>query len=440
MSWLSKLLGKKPPVQPPVPIPPALYTARVEVFDGDILQDEKVVGATVGLDVPLSVVGSIVQTDGAGNAHFHDLHAGRYPLTITAPGFKLALTSIIVPGGPKLVSLERDVPALVQLTTDRQIFKQAGAPWRWKGVTAFKLLDRFAKGEDINPFLDAYRGFNVLRVFGYAPVKDWGVSAWDWPELAESVPMFLSHCADRGWYVELVLLTDDDPTRIPQAHLLVTYLGALPIPNLLVEAANEPITHKDVNTRALKAALETSGFLYSSGDYEDSDRWFGTYYTCHTARTKDWTRRAHDLYDFYTGEGPDKKTHPHHVPCIADEPGKLQDVGANVAEWRAYFGACSLLGGGATFHSESGKLANLPTDAEKPLIVAALDAMDAFPADAPYGPYRRIAEPGNEPGGPTQDSRTYVVGSYAVRCQQAGSTFPEPGWTPIDTSGVLWRR
>lgn len=181
--------------------------------------------------------------------------------------------------------------------------------------------------------------------------------------------------------------------------------------------------------------LEASGFPHSSGNYEDSDLWYGTYYTCHTARTRDWPRRAHDLYEFYTGDGPDKRTTPHHVPCIGDEPGKIQDVGTTLSEWLAYFGACSVMGGGALVHPETAKYGQRPTDQERPCIAAALEGLNAFPEDAPIGPYRRIVEQGQPP-----DARTYVIGSYMVRCQQHGTGAPEPGWTPIDAAGILWRR
>lgn len=330
--------------------------------------------------------------------------------------------------------------ALGTLTADHQIFRLDGQPWRYKGRTAFKLCERFRRGDTLGPFLTESAGFNVLRVFGYTPAADWGPEAWAMPDLGTALA-FLDVCAARGLLVEWVLLTDDDPAQIDPARQLVEGFAAAQPSNLLLEIGNEPVTHKTIVTEALHSACEMSGFLYSSGDYEDSDRWFGTFYTCHTARTSDWPRRAHDLLEFYDGSGPDKPTTPHPVPCLADEPAKPSDVGGNrVLDFRAYFGACALLGGGATYHCESGKFGETFTDEEFLFAREAVWAMDAFPADAPFGAYRRIVEPGNEPGGPTQDSRTYVVGNYAVRCQQYGTAFPEAGWLPIDADGVLWVR
>lgn len=339
------------------------------------------------------------------------------------PGFPLALPLGGASGAPAL-----------PVTPAGAIFHRPdGAPWRYRAVSAFRLCRRFADGEDIQPFLDAYRGWNALRVWDYVG-PGWGADAWDACTPAQWLA-FIQHANARGFLVELTLLTDDDPARIEPARRLVRALGQVPTLALVLEAGNEPTTHKLIDTHALRGTLESAVFPHSSGDYEDSTRWYGTYYTCHTARTHDWVRRAHDLLEFFTGAGPDQPTHPHPVPCLGDEPGKLQDVGAIPTEWRAYFGACALLGGGACFHAETGKHARVPTDAERRVAAEALVGLLAFPADAPLGPYRRIVEPGQP-----EHARTYVVGDCAVRCQQIGVEFPEPGWTPLDADGILWTR
>jgi hypothetical protein len=312
-------------------------------------------------------------------------------------------------------------------------------PWRYKGVTAFKLCRLFTDGVDIEGFLSDYSGYNTLRVWDYTPVNDWHEAAWD-SCTPEQWINFIKHVGKQGWRVEVTLLTDDNLARIQPAKSLVSALKAEGLTNVLLEAGNEPTTHKNIDTAALRTTIEQSGMQYCSGDYEDSDRWYGSYYVNHTARTPDWVRRAHDLQEFYTGAGPDKPHPARHVPCLADEPGKLQDVGAKYSEWRGYYGACSLMGGGALFHSETGKHGQRPTITERELSSIALNAMNVFPADAPRGAYRRIVEPGNEPGGPTERSRTYVVGNYMVRCQQFGNIAPEPNWQPLDSEGILWQR
>lgn len=306
----------------------------------------------------------------------------------------------------------------------------AGGPWRYNGVSAFKLLHLFAAGQNIDPFLDAYDGFNILRVWPYV---EWGPDdSWD-VEDVETTKRFIAYVGARGFYVEFTLLTDDAPARLAWAQEFIAKLAADPRPaNLLLEGGNEPTTHKQIDTAALRPALDASRFAYASGDYEDSHRVFGPYGVTHTARTADWPRRAHDLMEFYGGGGPNAPTDPaHKIPWVGDEPAKLQDVAVVAADWRAYFGTCALLGAGATFHSETGKYANQPTDDERRMIAAAREGFDAFPPDAPLGPYTRIVEDGQPDYG-----RTYVVGPYMSRCQQNGST-PPAGFIALDPDGVL---
>lgn len=303
-------------------------------------------------------------------------------------------------------------PAIVSLAalgTDGPIFTANGQPFRWKGVTAFGLLNRFAKGEDISGFLSDFDGFNVLRVFLYTPVKDWGASAWNSPA-PDVVLAFLKAVEAKGFYVELVLLTDDDATRIEPARQLVEALKAARPPNVVLEVGNEPQTHKAINTAALRATLAGSSFLYSSGDYEDSRKWFGNWIGFHSARDGEWPRRAHDAIDYFHGGGPNFPEEPAlKVPAVCDEPIRPdQTAGNREQDFLAYFAACSLLGAGGTYHFESGKLGNRPTEDEKRFAAIALQGLSTFPADAPKGAYSRPDE-----GGATL--RTYRVGPYVVR-------------------------
>lgn len=305
-------------------------------------------------------------------------------------------------------------------------------PWRYKGVSAFKLLDRFARGEDIHPFLQAYQGYNVLRVWPYVPAKDWGANAWD-VQPVDVTKRFIAFVGNLGWTVELTLLTDDDPARLSWAKGFVPQLvtGGRP-QNLIVEIGNEPTTHKNIDTKALKSTMDASGLVYASGNYEKSELAFGKYGVAHTARDSEWPRRAHDLMEYYNGGGPNAPSDPaHRYPWVADEPAKLQDVsGDRPNDWRAYFGACALLGAGATFHSETGKFAQLPTAEESNLAACALEGLNAYPADAPNGPYSR----------PVEDSlRTYVVGNYMVRVRPTTHS-PGSGWVRIGASDIFWKK
>lgn len=319
---------------------------------------------------------------------------------------------------------------------DGRIFRTAtGQPWRYKGVSAFALLNRFEKGEDIGPFLRAYKGYNVLRVW---PYTDWPGVGWDVRPSAAIVRAFLKRVGDEGWIVELTLLTTDNPERLQWAKNLLAELSIPPKPtNLFVEAGNEPLTHKAIKTGDLKELLELSGFPHASGDYEDASRAYGSYLVVHTKRTTDWPRRAHDCLEWWSKGGSERPGPPQHKPILLDEPLKPGDKAYTDADAEAYFGGAGMMCGGATFHCETCKYAKVPTAAEAKAAAAALRGLDAFPADAPLAAasYRRIVETGQP-----HDGRTYVIGRFMVRSQQRGTTAPEAGWIPIGSSGVLWRR
>ncbi len=297
-------------------------------------------------------------------------------------------------------------PPLGRLTTDGKIFRSDGQPWRYRGVSAFKMLDRFAAGEDISPLLKKFQGFNVLRVFWYVT---WPVTGWE-PTRADQVAAFCNRVAQDGFYVELVLLTDDDPARIPQAQRLVQDLTAADSPpvNLLLEAGNEPHVHKNIDVWALRSVLEASPFLYASGENEMLP-FFGKYLTAHTPRDNEWPRKVHDLLEYYSGGGPAAPTDPAHpVPGVADEPMRPDEAGYVESDYLAYFAGASLMGAGATFHYAGGKFNLMPTEGEERCMNAALAGLMAFPADAPLGAYQRIDEQG-------ATLRTYKVGPWIVR-------------------------
>jgi hypothetical protein len=302
------------------------------------------------------------------------------------------------------------VQTLGPLTTEGPIFLSNGQPWRWKGISAFKLARLFADGQDIDGFLSDFAGFNVLRVFDYTPAKDWGAEAWD-SCTPDQWRAFIAHVNARGFYVEIVLLTDDDPARIGLAETIVRALRSVRPFCFLVEVGNEPDTHKAINTATLRDLCMTgTQFLCSSGNYEDSRHWYGTYGTAHTGRDGEWPRRAHDLFDYFHGGGPNFPEEPAcRVPWVADEPAKPSDVGGNrEQDFLAYFASASLLGGGATYHFEGGKFGRRPNDEEKRFAALALEGLNAFPADAPLGAYSREDEHGDT-------LRTYRVGPYTVR-------------------------
>jgi len=109
-----------------------------------------------------------------------------------------------------------------------------------------------------------------------------------------------------------------------------------------------------------------------------------------------------------------------------------------VVDWKGYFGGCALFGAGAVFHSKTGKYCELPTPDERQMAASALMGLNAFPADATLGTYGRIDGDGLRTYKKMADSDFH--GNVMVRIRPNKPEAPEPGWTPLDTDHVLYKR
>lgn len=410
--------GTNPTPQPPKP-PTGIWDVSVAVFDNT---GRRVAAAHVEL------AGVAKDANDFGWAYY-TLQAGCYPLHVTKQGYTPADQQVCVDRHTRVpVTIALIAPPTPRLQPNGRIFYQDGKPWRWKGVTAFGLLNKFCQGTDIDPFLNAFQGFNVLRVFYYV---EWPGTGWGIPP-DECLHQFLTGASERGWYVELVALTGPKP--IAEAQALVNHLFQVleSHPNALLELVNEPRVHDKVEPNQL--TIPTTSVIWTDGLTVADHR--GAWLNHHSSRDNEWVRRAHDFLEFWTGGGPNTPSDPAwKQPAIADEPAKPQDVPSATwdIDFRAYFAACSMMAGGATFHAESIKYGDLPTDRERQLAKVALDALNAFPEDTPLFGYRRIDENG-------ATLRTYVVGNAMVRMRPTNKTAPEPGWVSLDDAGVLWSR
>jgi hypothetical protein len=324
-----------------------------------------------------------------------------------------------------------------------------GEPWRYACVSAFKLAELYRRGESIDPFLNTYRalGYTVLRVWDYVmwTIEANGLEGWDSPGPDVWLD-FIQYVRARGWYVELTVWTGDEPDRVEPGVALMQDLCAASPDNLLVEGPNEngingkqismPAQH-EVETLCAQMAIPFCGWGWTvddDGNTVQGDH-FGTYLTAHTPRDGEWPRKCHDLLEYYDGGGPHAKDDPpHRMPCLADEPIRPDQAGYVEKDFYDYAAGCSLLGGGVTFHSETGKVAAVPTADEHRCALATADGFLVFPADAPLGRYRRIDE-----HDPNTSARTYVMGEkWMVRIRASWPDCPEPGWTPLDDIGVCW--
>ncbi len=328
------------------------------------------------------------------------------------------------------------VEPMTALSTAGRIFQRAGQPHRVKGASAFQLLDRFAGSGDISAYARAYRerDCNMFRVWPYVPVPPWD-PGWN-PPPNDVIVGFVTHLGEQGFTVEITLLTDDDSSRIPWARHLVEDLAAARPENLLIEIGNEPLTNKNIRVEDLKDVCDRSGFLYSSGIYEDSRRAFGRYGTHHSPRDAEWPRKAHDALEFYNGGGPnDPSDPPHRTPWLLDEPIRPDEAGGTIEDKRrdfyAYAAASSIMGAGATLHSNSGKFATVPEGEDAICADAFARGLNVFPADAPNGSYERIVE---------NTLRTYAVGPYMVRVRPQTPDPPRSGFRALDEFAICFVR
>jgi hypothetical protein len=325
---------------------------------------------------------------------------------------------------------------LGELTNDQQIFRKDGEPWVWLGFSFFKAaeLARLEEWGLIDDILGDYEGLEVPRVWDYV---DWDKTGWNSPGIDVWLRL-IDHFEKRGRFTSITALTSDNQERINPAIQLINEITAAGFKYVIWEGGNEPNTNKSINTHALIPAMQASGRPWCTGDYENSAYWKGTHGRYHPARTYDFSRRAHDAEEYYSGGGPNSQSEPAcKVPWVNDEPGKIQDVGKDWRAWLAHYVASRLMGAGITVHTETGKLGQRPTSDEHTLIDIARYSRSVWPADAANGGYRRVTEPGQP-----DYARTYVIGEkYMVRCQQPETPFiAEDGWISIENSLVLYQK
>ena len=313
-----------------------------------------------------------------------------------------------------------------------------GKPFQVKGITAFKLINLFNQNKHYN-FLDMYNNFNAFRVFPYVPIKDWKEQAWDVPA-NDVISDFIIELYEKGKYVKLTLLTDDDPNRIQWAINLVNYLKNFEFPNLLLEAGNEPLTHKNINVDALHGTLVDSGYLYTSGIYEDTRKFYGKIGNDHSARDEEWPRKVHNLLEYYNGGGPNFPDEPAtEVSWCEDEPIRpdqalsFGDRESVYKDYYTYGALCTQFGFGGTFHCESAKYCNLPNEFESYCATGFLTGLDTYPPDTALNDYERIDEGSNT-------LRTYRIGKTLTRIRPKTLTLPQEGWQALDNWGICFKK
>lgn len=330
-----------------------------------------------------------------------------------------------------------------KLGTHNQIFTitdQNGndESWQYRGVSFFNALDLVSKGEfsRVNEFCKTFRelGYNTLRVFLYVT---WPNVGWEIPS-NEDVLKGILYLREQGFFVELVLLTDADISRTERVRNVIDFLAEKNLDNLLLEIENEPDIHKDDITELFRNNCDRSGYLYSNGRYNNSDKHFGSYITFHSSRSSDWPVKARGAQEFNAGKGPNREDEKAiSKPVVLDEPIKPSEapVDKRFLDYYTYGCISSAASGGATFHFENGKLGNLPTDDDLLCANFLIRGLKIYPlGSALYNlQYNRIVE-----GGVTL--RTYEFGPNLIRVRPSNKECPKSGYESLDEFGIAWVR
>ncbi len=315
------------------------------------------------------------------------------------------------------------------LHVDQHLFRDAtNAAVRIKGFSAFPFPSLFAQGTDLMPIIAFFRshGANAARVWPYVT---WPGTGWESPD-NETIINLVRFLRSNGLYTYLTLFTDSQPpedssqkNRIDWAKVLVQDCQSAGLDSIIFEIGNEPQINKKIDTHVLKSTLDASGFLYTSGEYDDSAKWFGRFGDAHLPRDIQWCRKGHDLHEYFVGGGPSYPAEPAtKTAWFSGEPTKPTeapnapqtdpDTGVTIDKVQDYLAdgaCCSLLGAGGIFHYEGGKFGRLPQGEEIDCAAAYFQGLNAFPAEM-LGPgsYERIDEHG-------ETLRTYKKGPYTVR-------------------------
>ena len=412
----------RPPVTPPAPPTPADHALTVQVFVGDPSADAKLAGVEVSLRTAANPTGPAAATDAAGNVTFR-LPAGDYDVWTEPAGYSraeqhvelradtsvaLSVAALPPPAPPRPPTIRGRLEA-----RGRAFVYPDGTRFRWRGVTAFALLDQVADGRE-----DQARAFLVwARDTGFTVVRVLAMARWLFdlsPEAGRAaLPRLFELVRDADLYVELVALADTRAFPGLDLRGQVRAVGAqcAAVEHCLLEVANEPYhgTHVEGLTPARLADLarEVPGpvlvALGSAADDESREMAIAPadYVTVHLDRGRDaWNmvRRVRELELLSADTG---------LPVVDDEPD-----GFGEAEWvtrvdgtpyrrqvrpELAFGM-GVLGRvfevGSTFHCEAGLTATVPGPVQQAAAAAFVAGARIVPDDQVLS-FRNAGWPGS---------------------------------------------
>lgn len=261
-------------------------------------------------------------------------------------------------------------------------------PFQWRGMTAFRLLEYVARGQEDNveKFLSwaERQQLTVVRVLAMGQ----GFMNLSAEDGHRALPRLLEMAAAHQLHVEIVALAGTRDAPLDLDHQLEE-IGriAREHDNAIVEVANEPWhpsqteeVHKpDVLARLRSRVPRAVPVALGLVDGLDR-RSAGDYITWHSPREDAW---GHVLA---LAQGPDL-IRQWNKPVISDEPigaGATYQAGRrddSPGRFRAAAILTRLAGLGATFHYEGGLQATIPTGRELECFNAWNEAWTLLPAD-----------------------------------------------------------
>jgi hypothetical protein len=414
-----------PPPHLPTP-PPAPAILTVAVVDVDT--HATLVGAFVQSDANTGVIPRTFIGD-SGSASFVLPHAG-FNLCVDDVGY----TSTCVPVAKfatqtLTVMLHAAQPPPPQHLdagelgawsfTNRQITLADGSTGRWKGISAFALLQQWEHDPDFGSArIDEYIGYgaHVFRVFtrfngtpddphDQGIGNNSGLGHFDLataPGGYAQLGAFVDVLATRHARAEIVALADAQSLSSAQqhAHLRAVCDAVRGKWNVSVEVANEPSVNgvDEVSDRTWRN--DCPGVPLAAGTYDIGDNWAIAadanlyrldYVTWHSSRDADWYDDGRTLEgirdggDLWPGA---------HTAVIADEPKGFAETpspsrSSNPEEARWAGGIFALFGAGATFHCDDciGGVALRPIQAAA--AKAFFEGLSWPPVRAQFASYKR---------------------------------------------------
>jgi len=295
-------------------------------------------------------------------------------------------------------------PALAPLGIEGQFFTVGGQPWTMIECSDFNLLNRYVRGEDIQPILQQRRdcGFNTLRVWTAYDLEDAGIGRLipsEHPDYDTRLLEFLRLCAQWGLYVELTAFTgrmhsgyttifqDDDARLAHWARLR----DVAPPETTLLELVNEG--DHEANYQIPWSRLTRPEHHIASRGSARADLWppqvppfaspwgFSSY---HTNDLPEWPRKVgHNAMEIADRYG---------IPVTANENQRFPDKDSTPTHAYDAARAAALLCAGSCYHSARGKSSQLWTGVELDCAVAWALGARSVPLEFQRGAYRHRTE------------------------------------------------